>query len=148
MLKGVNWIAVLIAFVLLEVLGYLWYGLVFSSAWLAEMNAIGLKPDVSSAAQTKSIAEGAVLIIVQVIGLAWLLRRLGTSGLQAGLSAGLAAWFFFGLTTQGMEYAYMGFTPKLMAINCGQLALAYLLAGAVLGAVRIGAPAADAAAPA
>jgi hypothetical protein len=148
MLKGVNWIAVLIAFVLLEVLGYLWYGLVFSSAWLAEMNAIGLKPDVSSAAQTKSIAEGAVLIIVQVIGLAWLLRRLGASGLQAGLSAGLAAWFFFGLTTQGMEYAYMGFTPKLMAINCGQLALAYLLAGAVLGAVRIGAPASDAAAAA
>jgi hypothetical protein len=139
MLKGVNWIAVLIAFVLLEVLGYLWYGLIFSSAWVAEMNAIGLKPDMSSAAQTKSIAEGAVLILVQVIGLAWLLRRLGASSLHAGLIAGLAAWFFFGLTAQGMEYVYMGFTPKLMAINCGQLAISYLLAGAVLGAVKFGA---------
>jgi hypothetical protein len=142
MLKGVNWIAVLIAFVLLEVVGYLWYGLIFSSAWLAEMNAIGLKPDMSSAAQTKSIAEGAVLILVQVIGLAWLLRRLGASGLQAGLTTGLAAWVFFGLTTQGMEYVYMGFTPKLMAINCGQLAISYLVAGAVLGAVKFGASAA------
>jgi Protein of unknown function (DUF1761) len=141
MLKGVNWIAVLIAFVLLEGLGFIWYGMVFSSAWLAEMTAIGLKPDMSSAAQTKSLAEGAVLILVQVVGLSWLLRRLGASSLQAGLTAGFAAWFFFGLTTQGMEYVYMGFTPKLMAINCGQLALAYLLAGAVLGGVKFGASA-------
>lgn len=53
--------------------------------------------------------------------------------------AGLGAWVFFGLTAQGMEYVYMGFTPKLMAINCGQLALAYLLAGATLGGVKFGA---------
>jgi Protein of unknown function (DUF1761) len=142
MLKSVNWIAVVIAFVLLEVLGYLWYGMIFSSAWLAEMNAIGLKPDMSGAAQTRSIAEGAVLIILQVVGLAWLLRRLGASGLLAGLGAGLAAWVFFGLTAQAMEYVYMGFTPKLMAINCGQLAISYLLAGAVLGVVKFGASAA------
>ena len=146
MLKGVNWIAVLISFVLLEVVGYVWYGMVFSSAWTAEMAAVGLKPDMSGAAQTKSIAEGAVLIIVQVIGLAWLAGRLGASSLRAGLAAGLAAWVFFGLTAQGMEYVYMGFTPKLMAINCGQLALSYLLAGAVLGGVKFGTPAANAAA--
>src|SRR5882757_822928 len=145
MLKGVNWIAVLIAFVLLEVLGYLWYGMVFSKAWMAEMTAIGLKPDMSSSAQTTSLIEGAVLILVQVIGLSWLIGKLGANSLQAGLMAGLAAWVFFGLTTQGMEYVYMGFTPKLMAINCGQLALAYLLAGATLGGVKFGAAQAAAA---
>jgi hypothetical protein len=145
MLKGVNWIAVLIAFVLLEVLGYLWYGMVFNKAWMAEMTAIGLKPDMSSSAQTTSLIEGAVLILVQVVGLSWLTGKLGANNLQAGLMAGLAAWVFFGLTTQGMEYVYMGFTPKLMAINCGQLALAYLLAGATLGGVRFGATQAAAA---
>jgi hypothetical protein len=139
MLKGVNWIAVLIAFVLLEVLGYLWYGMVFSKAWMAEMTAIGLKPDMSSAAQTTSLIEGAVLVLVQVVGLSWLIGKLGASSLQAGLMAGLAAWVFFGLTTQAMEYVYMGFTVKLMAINCGQLALSYLLAGATLGGVKFGA---------
>jgi hypothetical protein len=139
MLKGVNWIAVLIAFVLLEVLGYLWYGMVFNKAWMAEMTAIGLKPDMSSSAQTTSLIEGAVLILVQVVGLSWLIGKLGANSLQAGLMAGLAAWVFFGLTTQAMEYVYMGFTPKLMAINCGQLALAYLLAGATLGGVKFGA---------
>jgi len=140
MLKGVNWIAVLIAFVLLEVLGYLWYGMVFNKAWMAEMTAVGLKPDMSSTAQTTSLIEGAVLIIVQVVGLSWLIGKLGANSLQAGLMAGLAAWVFFGLTAQAMEYVYMGFTPKLMAINCVQLGLSYLLAGATLGGVRFGAP--------
>jgi hypothetical protein len=139
MLKGVNWIAVLIAIVLCEVLGYVWYGMVFNSAWTAEMTAIGLKPDMSSAAQTTSIAEGVVLTVVQVLGLSWLLRRLGVASLQAGVTAALAAYVFFGLTAQAMEYVYMGFTPKLMAINCGQLLVAYLLAGAVLGGVKVGA---------
>ena len=102
MLKGVNWIAVLIAFVLLEVLGYLWYGMVFNKAWMAEMTAIGLKPDMSSSAQTTSLIEGAVLILVQVVGLSWLIGKLGASSLQAGLMAGLAAWVFFGLTAQAI----------------------------------------------
>jgi len=140
MLKGVNWIAVLVAVVLLEIIGYVWYGMIFSSAWAAEMTAIGLKPDMSASAQTASIAMGAVLIIVEVLGLAWLMRRLETTNWRVGALDGFTAWFFFGLTTQGMEYVYMGFTPKLMAINCGQLLLSYVVAGAVVGGLKFGAP--------
>jgi len=141
MLKGINWISVIIAFVLLEGLGYLWYGVVFKDAWTAEMAAIGLKPDMGSSAQTTSLAIGAVLIIVQVLGLSWLIRKLGATSLMAGVTTALSAYVFFALMTQGMEYAYMGFTPKLMAINCGQLALSYVLAGAVLGGLKFGAAA-------
>jgi len=140
MLKGVNWIAVLVAVVLLEVVGYLWYGMIFSAAWTAEMSAVGLKPEMSASAQTTSIALGAVLIIVEVLGLAWLMRRLETTNWRVGALDGFTAWFFFGLTTQGMEYVYMGFTPKLMAINCGQLLVSYVVAGAVLGGLKFRAP--------
>ena len=140
MLKGVNWIAVLIAFVLLEVVGYVWYGMIFKASWMVEMTAVGLKPDISSGAQTTSIVEGMVLTIVQILGLAWLFGRLGVSSVGAGLTTAFAVWVVFALSTQGMEYVYMGFTPKLMAINCGQLAVAYLLSGAVLGGVTFGAP--------
>ena len=136
MLKGVNWIAVLVAVVLLEAIGYLWYSMVFSSAWTAEMSAIGLKPDTSASAQTTSIALGALLIVVEVLGLAWLMRRLETTNWRVGALDGFTAWFFFGLTTQGIEYVYMGFTPRLMAINCGQLLISYVVAGAVLGGLK------------
>jgi hypothetical protein len=146
MLKGINWVAVLIALVVLEVAGYLWYGMVFKDAWMAEMTAVGLKPDMSSSAQSTSIIEGIVLSIVVILGLAWLMARTATTGVVAGAMLGLTAWIFFGLTTQGMEYVYMGFTPKLMAINCGQLLVSYVLAGAVLGGVKFGRAAAPAAA--
>ena len=75
-----------------------------------------------------------------------MLRKVGAATLAAGVTAALAAYVFFALPTQGTEYAYMGFTPKLMAINCGQLLISYLLAGAVLGGVKFGRAAAPAAA--
>ena len=95
MLKGVNWIAVLIAFVLLEVVGYVWYGMIFKASWMAEMTAVGLKPDISSGAQTTSIVEGMVLTIVQILGLAWLFGRLGVSSVGAGLTTAFAVWVVF-----------------------------------------------------
>ena len=104
------------------------------------MSAVGLKPEMSASAQTTSIALGAVLIIVEVLGLAWLMRWLETTNWRVGALDGFTAWFFFGLTTQGMEYVYMGFTPKLMAINCGQLLVSYVVAGAVLGGLKFRAP--------
>src|SRR5947209_17916477 len=115
MLKGVNWIAVLIAFVLLEAVGYLWYGMVFSKAWVAEMNAIGLKPDMSSGAQTTSLIEGAVLILVQVLGLSWLIGKAGANSLQSGLMAGLCARVFLGLTAQAMELVVEGLCTNVLA---------------------------------
>jgi hypothetical protein len=139
MLKGVNWISVLIAVVLLEALGFLWFGQVFNAAWMAEMQALGLKPDMSNEAQTTALIEGVVVTVVLVLGMAWLVGRLGAASLQAGMMAGFWAWLFFGLTTQALEYVYMGFTPMLMAINGGYLLLAFVMAGAVLGGVRIGA---------
>ncbi|MFL5296570.1 MAG: DUF1761 domain-containing protein [Phenylobacterium sp.] len=146
MLKGINWISVLVAFVAVELLGYLWYAVVFSKDWMAEMTALGLKPDTSSSGQTTALAIGAVLIVLQVLGVSWLLQRIGATTLMAGVTGALTAYVFFALPTQGMEYAYMGFPAKLMAINCGQLLIAYLLAGAVLGGLKLGRPAAAAAA--
>lgn len=147
MLKGVNWIAVAIAVVLLQALGFVWYGMAFSAAWTAEMQAVGITLDMSSEAQTRSMVGGVVVTLVTVLGLAWLMGKLGADGLQGGLTTALAAWFFFSLTTQALEYLYMSFTPTLMMINAGYQLVAFLLAGAVLGLVKFG-RAAGAAAPA
>ena len=144
MLKGVNWISVLIAVVLVEALGFLWYGMVFSKTWMADMAAMGLKLDGSS--QTTSLIEGVIVTIVMVVGMAWLVGRLGAHSFGAGMMAGFWAWLFFGLTTQALEYVYMGFTPELMVINGGYLLLSFVIAGAVLGGVKVGASAQAAAA--
>ena len=92
----------------------------------------------SDTAQTTSLIEGVVVTFVLVLGMAWLVGRLGANTFQSGMMAGFWAWLFFGLTTQALEYVYMGFTPMLMAINGGYLLLAFLIAGAVLGGVKVG----------
>jgi hypothetical protein len=134
MLKGVNWIAVVIAVVLFEGLGMLWYGPLFGKAWL---EAMGRTPDMSN--QNLLMAIGAVNTLVCVVGLAWLIDRLGAASLGAALTTALAAWFFFSLTTQSLEYLYMGLSLRLLEINASYLLVSYLVSGAVIHFVKFGA---------
>ena len=131
MLKGVNWIAVLVAVVLLEALGYLWYGPLFGERWMA---ALGKEPDMSNQAMTMSL--GVVNTIIIVLGLSWLLRRLGANSLNAALMGALAAWFFFDFTTMAIEYIYVGHSAEFVLINMGFQLVSYVLAGAVLGLMK------------
>lgn len=131
MLKGVNWIAVLVAVVLLEALGYLWYGPLFGERWMA---ALGKEPDMSNMAVSMSL--GVVNTIIIVLGLSWLLRRLGATSLQAALMAALTAWFFFNFTTMAIEYIYVGHSAEFVLINMGYQLVSYLVAGAVIGLIK------------
>ena len=140
MLKGVNWIAVIIAVVVIEALGFVWYGPLFGTAWEA---ALGYAPDTSNANLKMSL--GVVNAIIIVSGLAWLTGRLGATGLVQSVSVSLTAWFFFNFTTQALEYLYMGMSQQLVLINMGYQFVSYALAGAVLALVKFGRPAAAAA---
>jgi hypothetical protein len=141
MLKGVNWIAVIIAVVLLQVLGFLWFGPVFGKAWAAAMGKTG---DMAGGSNML-MALGAVNTLICVIGLAWLLGKLGAGTLGAAITTSVAAWFFFSLTTSSLEYIYMGMSLQLLELNAGYLLVSFVLAGATLNLVKFGAPATAAA---
>jgi hypothetical protein len=141
MLKGVNWIAVIIAVVLLEALGMVWYGPLFGKAWLA---AMGHTPDMAN--QNMLMAVGVVNTLVCVTGLAWLIHRVGAATLGAAVMTSVAAWFFFSLTTQSTEYLYMGMSLQLLEINASFQLVSFVIAGAALNLVKFGAPAQAAAA--
>jgi len=130
-MKGVNWIAVIVAFVVLQALGFLWYGPLFGTAWMAEL---GPAPHASDA--TRALALGAVNTVIVVLGLAWLVSRLGARSVAASAGAALAAWFFFDFTTMTVDYLYLGHSAKLVGINMGYQLVAYALTGAVLGMLK------------
>jgi hypothetical protein len=132
MLKGVNWIAVIVAVVLLEVLGMLWYGPLFGQAWMAS------HPDLPTAADTTKMAIGAVNSLILVVGLSWLTNRLDARSLAAAVGVSVAAWFFFDFTTQALEYLYMGMSTTFVGINMGFQFVSYVLTGAVLALVKFG----------
>ena len=140
MLKGVNWIAVIVAVVLLEGLGMLWYGPLFGKAWVA---ALGHTPDMAN--QNVMMALGVVNTLIVVLGLSWLIRRVGATSLNAAVMVSVAAWFFFSFTTQTLEYLYMGISLPFVGINMGFLLVSFVVAGATLALVKIGATAGRAA---
>ena len=128
MLKGVNWIAVIVATVVLEVVGFVWYAVVFKDAWTAAGGATHM-----SLSQGMAYGLGMVNTVVVNIGLAWLLARLGRSGLMASIGAALAAWLFFDFTTMALDFLYEGQSAALVQINMGLQLVSYLLAGAIFG---------------
>ena len=134
MFKGINWIAVAIAVALLEVVGYVWYGLLFVKPWTDAMVAFGHTPGAANVAVMQSL--GVVNSLIVVLGLAWLTRRLGAASLGASVGVALAAWFFFDFTTQTLEHLFMEMPAVFVAINMGYQFIAYALAGAVLGLVK------------
>lgn len=140
MLKGVNWIAVAVGVVALEILGFLWYGPLFGTQWQA---ALGRVPETANGNLLMGL--GVVNSIIIVSGLAWLTGRLGAASLVHSVTVALTAWFFFDFTTQALEYLYMGMSQQLVLINMGYQFVSYTLAGAVLALVKFGRPAAAAA---
>ena len=129
MLRDLNWVAVAIAVVLIEAIGWLWYGVVFLEPWTATQS---FAPTGDPAV---SMSIGLLITILQVVGLAWALRRLGAEGLVAHLGGALALWLFFDFTTMAVDYVYVGHKPAFVAINLGFQLVAYMTAGAVLGLI-------------
>jgi hypothetical protein len=129
MLKSVNWIAVVVATIVLEVLGYVWYAVVFKAAFMAA----------GGGAQTNGLSQGAaygfgvINTLIIMIGLSWLIGRLGRGGLMASVGGALAAWLFFDFTTMALDYLYQGQSARLVQINMGEQVVSYLLAGVIFG---------------
>ncbi len=141
MFKGVNWIAVAVSFVLVYGIGFLWYGVLFTRAWTA---ALGREPDMSNPGLSMTL--GALNTLVTVIGIAWLLARLGANTAMSGLAAAFAAFVFFVLTASAMDYIYQGDSEQLFAIDIGYQLATFVVAGLVLGLMQRRGSAAPAAA--
>ncbi|MFN3524351.1 MAG: DUF1761 domain-containing protein [Phenylobacterium sp.] len=140
MLKDVNWLAIVVAVVLLEIVGYAWYAYLFAAPWTASQSFTPTgDPNVS-------MSIGVVITLILVVGLSWALRRLGAAGLGAHLGGAFALWFFFDFTTMAIDYVYVGHQPLFVAINMGYQLAAYLIAAAVLALMPRKVPASTAAA--
>jgi hypothetical protein len=138
-MKGINWIAVILAVVLVQVLGFLWYGPLFGAMWRS------LDPSApASTAMDAKMAGGVAASLVLVTGMAWAYGRLGVAGLMDGLKTALVLCITFALTMVAMDFFYGGKPLMLMWLNGGYELVAFLLIGACLGAL----PAKDAAAEA
>jgi hypothetical protein len=131
---GMNLLATVLAAVASFMFGWVWYGMLFSDAWLA---AIG-----KSREQVKGDTPSPTPFIISFVGLlimAWVLagvlRHLGSDQvtLRNGIITGAFMWLGFVITTLGINNAFRDAKPALTVIDGGHWLGVLLVQGAIIG---------------
>ncbi len=130
---GINRAAVFVAVVLHQVLGYLWYGLFFADAWL---KGIGKSPAEIHPSDPLPYILDVVGWLLASLVMAWLVVRLDIHSAAGGALLGLAVWLGFLVPAFLPHYAFIGLKPIIIVIDGGDLLIASLMTGAILGAWR------------
>ena len=137
-MKGFNILGIIVALVLLEVLGFAWYGPLFGAPWTDAMRASGVQLHQPAAGpDVVMLSLGALNSLIVIIGINWLLNRLGALNLMNALVSAAIAWFFFDLTTVLIGWLYMQQTLPLIVINSGFQFISYLISAFCVAVVRL-----------
>lgn len=135
-LGSLNWLAVIVTTVVGFLIGWLWYGPLFSKPWMVEMK---LTPESIKAGNfNMPLLFGSSLLytLISTFALAWLLRAVGTSGALHGAEFGAV----LGLLVVGARLANGGLwerrSVRLLAINIGHEVALFAVAGAILAMWR------------
>lgn len=132
-LAGMNVYAIVIAAAVSFMFGWLWYGVLFSGAWL---EACGKAPE-----EVKD-TPGATPFIISFVGLlvmacvlAGVVRHLGpeTMTLARGMITGAFMWLGFVITTMTVNNAFRGAKRQLTLLDGGHWLGVLILQGAILG---------------
>jgi hypothetical protein len=133
-LAGANLLAVVIAAVASFMFGWLWYGVLFSDAWLLacgktreEMHAEGPSP-------TPFIISFIGLMVMASV-LAGVLGHVAGAAMTAGsgLVTGVFMWLGFVITTMTVNNAFRGEKPALTVIDGGHWLGVLVLQGLIIG---------------
>ena len=127
---SINFLAVLVAALSGFVVGALWYGPLFSKAWMVASGMTKEKGAKSNPAVLFGTAF--VLNLIAATGLASLIS--GHGGWHFGLHEGLAAGLFFVATAIGVIFLFEMRPLKLFLIDAGYMLVNFGVMGTILGA--------------
>jgi hypothetical protein len=125
-----NPIAIIAASVAFYLIGFLWYGLIFSDAW---MSAHGLTAEDAENQSPIWMALGFVITVMQVIGLACVLKWKGASGVAAAAKTAALLWLFLALPFSGYAYIYLtSHDATLLMIDASHMLVGWIVSAVVL----------------
>lgn len=130
--SDVNFLAILVAGVMHMILGFLWYGPLFSKPW---MKLVGMTQQSSNPNPVIYL----IPLVTALIGfyvLALFINAAGMGTLAGGATTGLLAGLGFLATFAGSNYLFSNRQFQLYLIDIGYPVLSLVIAGALLGAWR------------
>ena len=126
----INWLAVVVATVSSFALGGIWYGPLFSKAW---MKLTGMTKE-KGAEASMAVTFGGTFALNLLIAIAIALLTGPHAGLHAGLHTGLFSAFFFLATSIGVIYLFEQRPLRLWLINAGYQVVNFSIMGSIIGA--------------
>ncbi|MEX0299970.1 MAG: DUF1761 domain-containing protein [Kordiimonas sp.] len=132
---NVNWLAVLAGAVIYMLVGGVWYGPIAGKAWMDEM---GMTEEEirASGSPASAMAKSFVAAIVMSIGLALILYNPGDENWMEGMLVGLAVSVFIVGGATFPNYAFENKSLRHFLIHMGNVTVAMMLIGAMMGAWR------------
>ena len=134
-IPNLNYLHILVVTIVGFLLGWVWFGLVFGKAWMAEMK---ITPEMVAAAKAKGgmagdFIKGFVFTLLSTFGIAALLAAHGVPNWKHGAAFGLFIGLFAPVTRMLNGSVWEKRSIKLQMINVGHEAVLYALQGAILG---------------
>ena len=125
-----NPIGILVASVAFFFIGFLWYGLLFADAWMA---AEGVTKEAAEAGSPAWMGLGAVITVLQVIGLAAVLKWKGAATPAAAATTAAILWALFALPFALYGYIYSpGHNATLLMIDASHLLVGWVASAVIL----------------
>ncbi|WP_286831551.1 MULTISPECIES: DUF1761 domain-containing protein [Kordiimonas] len=135
LLANMNWLAVLLGAVIYMAVGSIWYGPIAGKAWMAEM---GLTEEEikASGSPAKAMAQSFVAALFLSAGLEFILSM--QSFADGGWMGGVQVGFVLSVLIIGggtfANYAFENKTLRHFLIHMGNITLAMMAMGAMMGA--------------
>lgn len=129
MLKGINWAGVVAAVIVNQLLGWAWYGMLFKDKFASVMSAKASTP--------VGYVEGALIDLVMIAGIAWILARMGRTGLTPAVMTAVGLWVTFPLMISLMNWLYIGEPMDMVMLDAGYSLLHTLIAAALIATVKL-----------
>lgn len=131
----INWIGVVVATVVAFFIGFLWYGVLFETQWMA-LN--GITPEMAESGNPMWMLVGLVQTFITMAALGWFINRLGATTWIGGARVAGIACVGFALMALSYGFIYMTDPIGLIGIDFSHLIAVYLIGGAIIGGLKIG----------
>jgi hypothetical protein len=128
----INWLAVLVAVVVTQALGFLWYGPLFGKQWIAASGRTS--EEIQAEGPGPAMVVAVVAGLLQVVALALIIELLANPELMDGLGWGLIVGAAFCGATTVTAGVFQGTNSTVTWLYFGYQVVAMAIAGAILGA--------------
>ena len=128
--NGHNILAIIVAAIAIYAIEFVIFALFIPGATYAQM--VGISMD--QAGNMGRMPYGAIMPVLQAIGLSCAVKWRGAIGPVAGAVTGIILAVFFATAVSMYQYVYAAAEPIWIVVSLGHFVLCYAVAGIVLGA--------------